>query len=70
MGEYADLAIEQGMDEWLSGECEYDDDPMYGVVWKTCRNCGERRLEWGTTNSGWRLFDSEGHRHICKKKVQ
>lgn len=33
----------------------------------TCRGCGESHLKWEHTPDGWRLFESTGARHKCKK---
>lgn len=84
MGEMADYAIEQGMEE---EEYRYDhpeefedenNDVAPGstfhytekVKYKVCRNCGKNDLHWqiSKTSGGWRLFNPDNSIHNCNKK--
>lgn len=31
-----------------------------------CNRCGQDGLYWEETADGWRLFNEDGERHICK----
>lgn len=65
MGEYADMALDAGFDQW--GADEPDDYVWSGTLrrkrlpkLKTCRRCGMEGLHWGNTEGGWRLFEYSG----------
>lgn len=66
MGEFADDAIDRGMEEWLSGEWgERDDEGYYAVREKTCRRCGASGLQWGQASGKRKLFGPGGDLHVC-----
>ena len=70
MGEFAEMAIQQGLDDELSGE--FDDEYCGGSSGprpKTCRQCGVTNLYWGWAEKGWRLFDENGTLHSCPRPV-
>lgn len=64
MGEFAEMAIEQGIDEMLSDDYDDYDEPLP----KICVRCGLADLHWDLHNGGWRLFDDEGVVHSCFPK--
>ena len=79
MGEFADMAIEEGLaeEEWANAYCDdlysEEDCPAAFIGFPpreiTCRKCGESGLGWGKLNDKWRLYkDSE--LHVCKKHSQ
>ena len=64
MGDMADLAIDQGMDDWLRGD-DYEDGEGYGPLPKTCRRCGAANLHWGILGGRYKLHNSAGELHVC-----
>jgi hypothetical protein len=67
MGEFAEMAIQEGLDAELSGEFDDEDGGDYTPRSKTCRQCGTGYLYWGSAEKGWRLFDVNGKLHSCSK---
>lgn len=71
MGEYADMAVDYGIDEWVRyADRRPDDDEQWdaaeapgfyrrygqrGPKPKTCNRCGQGGLYWHETERGWRL---------------
>lgn len=44
----------------------WDDDEHDASV--TCKHCGKTDLEWVQLPQGWRLANSDGELHNCKKR--
>jgi len=81
MGEYADMAVDEGIDEYWQydqGMFEDGNDPPVGFArfrprrpkLKTCNRCGKTGLHWAETENGWRLHDYIGEHldeelHVC-----
>lgn len=72
MGEYADMANDDGIDSWRgagrSAGAQYWPDepgnrlpPQYTHATKRCRRCGQAPLYWEQVNGKWRLhaFDNK-----------
>lgn len=67
MGEYADMAVDAGLDEYWQRDQDGEDDSsgMIGgsfrtrrtLSLKTCARCGKTGLFWQNTENGWRLHD-------------
>lgn len=56
MSEHAQDAINAAVDVW-SGPRTY--------AKARCRYCGEHRVSWRRTDTGWRLHDQAGDPHRC-----
>ena len=72
MGEYADMAIAEGMarEEWDDVHPEDSDEgcPIAFIGFPpqeiTCRRCGKADLSWGHHTGSWRLYE-KGELHKC-----
>jgi len=67
MGDAAEDAIQQGMDEWLY-EGDFDICYQRDKAPRTCDGCGASGLEWRRSKKKWKLFDSAGNLHVCRPK--
>lgn len=79
MGDGADMAIEQGMneeeyrfnhpDEFEDENADYSPVPRKSTpTLKICRNCGKGGFHWAKAKTGWRLWDKDNNIHNCSKK--
>jgi hypothetical protein len=62
MGDMADMQ----MYEDPYGE-EYEQRLDEGPPLIGCRRCGEGGLVWQETSEGFRLYTTEGERHVCRR---
>lgn len=79
MGEYADMAIEDGMNADLDPSYEsWDEEELGAYTYRSssrrkntnivCRYCGKAGFYWSTLNGKWRLYNSETKElHECLK---
>jgi hypothetical protein len=73
MGEMADLALEQVIDEMFIDQDDYEPDPdecVHIVRSRTikCKFCGRDGYYWGQDENGkWRLCTKTGRLHTCSK---
>ena len=68
MGDMAEYAIQQGMDEWMY-EGDFDICYRRGKVSRSCGRCSAPGLEWRRFEKKWRLFNSAGKLHVCPNPV-
>lgn len=73
MGDYADMAIDDGIDSWNQPDDDDLADPMDGGYFRykkrslTCRYCGKSGFWWQKYEGGWRMFNEDGL-HSCLKR--
>jgi len=73
MGEFADIALEQAMDEYLENDYSHEDDEDDNgpVVYRskrklpTCKFCHQERLLWKSVSGKWILFNNDSEYHTC-----
>jgi hypothetical protein len=67
MGDMAEYAVQQGLDNYASGDEDWEGivSSGYGPRPKTCRQCHERNLWWDFQAGKYRLIDAAGKLHVC-----
>jgi len=71
MGDMADMAFEEGLQEMIDGDRDdeyWEHDTWFPTVDRICKYCQKGNMHWGFGPGGWRLFDKNNVLHSCLKK--